>query len=122
MIRETILPSFKSAASNRYSWRLRFAVAEQSALLGDYVSKTAVNDDITHIYELLLRDSEPEVRSEAVSKIPALAKHCAREVLIDKIIPILMEQTSVDLSQHVKGSMASAICELAQYMQKEDIV
>ena len=28
LIREAILPSFKTASENRYSWRLRFAVAE----------------------------------------------------------------------------------------------
>jgi hypothetical protein len=28
MIRENILPSFKSASENRSSWRLRFSVAE----------------------------------------------------------------------------------------------
>ena len=30
LIKETILPSFKAACENRYSWRLRFAVAENA--------------------------------------------------------------------------------------------
>jgi len=28
LIRESIFPSFKASCENRYSWRLRFAVAE----------------------------------------------------------------------------------------------
>jgi serine/threonine-protein phosphatase 2A regulatory subunit A len=70
MIRESILPSFKIAAENRHSWRLRFAVAEYAANLSSYISKIAVDDEIVGFYELLLRDGEPEVRSEAIAKIP----------------------------------------------------
>lgn len=66
-IREAILPSFKAASENRYSWRLRFAVAEKAASLSSYLSKTAVDEDIVGLYELLLRDSEAEVRSEAIA-------------------------------------------------------
>lgn len=67
LIRESILPSFKAATVNRYSWRLRFAVAEQAANLSGYVSKLAVDEEIVGFYELLLRDSEAEVRSEAIA-------------------------------------------------------
>ena len=73
MIRENILPSFKAASENRNSWRLRFAVAEQAAYMSSYVSKIAVDDEIVGFYELLLRDGEPEVRSEAISKIPQVS-------------------------------------------------
>jgi serine/threonine-protein phosphatase 2A regulatory subunit A len=31
LIRDQILPSFKSACENRYSWRLRFTIAEIAA-------------------------------------------------------------------------------------------
>lgn len=70
-------------------------------------------------YELLLRDGEPEVRSEAISQTPHVAKNCTDQVLVDKILPILKEQMSSDTSQHVKGSMASAICEISQYLDFE---
>lgn len=38
LIRETILPAFKAACENRYSWRLRFAVAENAGQLCDYLN------------------------------------------------------------------------------------
>ena len=110
------------ACENRYSWRLRFAVAEQAAQLSSYVSKLAVDEEIMGYYELLLRDNEPEVRSEAVAKVPVMAKHCTTTTLIDKILPIIKEQISVDPSQHVKGSMAFSICELGECLSKEETI
>ena len=98
MIRESIFPSFKAACENRYSWRLRFAVAEQAAELCTYVSKSAVDEDIIGFYELLLRDGEPEVRSEAIAKVPDVSKHCTSANLIEKILPILKEQMCNDSS------------------------
>lgn len=76
LIKETILPAFKDACENRYSWRLRFAVAENAAFLCDYLNQTAIDEEIIWYYELLLRDGEPEVRSEAISKLPNVAKNC----------------------------------------------
>ena len=105
-IRSSILPPFKACCENRFSWRLRFAIAEQAAQISSYVSKNCVDEDIMGFYELLLRDGEPEVRSEAIAKIPLVAKYCSKEVLIDTVLPILKEQMANDSSQHVKGSMA----------------
>lgn len=59
--------------------------------MSTYISKIAVDDEIVGLYELLLRDSEAEVRSEAIAQIPTVAKHCTSSVLIEKILPILKE-------------------------------
>jgi len=122
LVREHILPSFKTSCENRYSWRVRFAVAEQAAFLSSYLDKPTVDDQIVGFYELLLRDGEPEVRSEAVAKVPEVAKFSSSAVLIEKVLPILKEQMAKDQSQHVKGSMASAICELAAYITQEETI
>lgn len=91
LVRDTIMPAFKSACENRFSWRLRFAVAEQASKIAPFVTKEAVDEDIVGFYELLLRDGEPEVRSEAVGNIPEVAKFCSSSVLIEKVLPILKE-------------------------------
>jgi hypothetical protein len=39
----------------------------------------------------LLRDAEAEVRSEAVSKVPLVAKYCSSIELVEKVLPILKE-------------------------------
>lgn len=90
-IRQSILPPFKISCENRFSWRLRFAIAEHAAQICSYVSKECVDEDILGFYELLLRDGEPEVRSEAISQIPKVAKYCSKYILIEKILPILKE-------------------------------
>lgn len=122
ILRESLLPVFRAGAGNRYSWRLRFAIAENAANLSQYVSKDCVNEEILNLYELLLRDNEPEVRSEAVFKVPIVAQFCDSELLVDKILPIIKEQIASDASQHVKGSMAQAICDLSQCLSKSDTV
>jgi len=86
------------------------------------VSSEVVDEEILNIYELLLRDNEPEVRSEAVAKVPIMARYCTGSLLIEKVIPIIKEQLASDASQHVKGSMAQSICDLAESLSKEDTI
>lgn len=122
LFRETVLPNFKQASENRFSWRIRFAVAENAAQLAGYVSQEAVEEDILGFYELLLRDSEAEVRSEAVAQVPLIAKHCQSYIFVDRILPIIREQIANDNSQHVKGSMAQAICDMSESLNKQDTI
>lgn len=42
--------------------------------------------------------------------------------MVEKILPIIKEQIACDQSQHVKGSMAHAICEMAHSLSKEDTI
>lgn len=55
------------------------------------MSIEAVDEEIVGFYELLLRDSEAEVRSEAVAKVAIMAVYCSESVLINKILPIITE-------------------------------
>jgi hypothetical protein len=66
-------------------------VAEHASFLSSFVSSEAVDEEIMNIYELLLRDNEPEVRSEAIAKVPIMARYCSGQVLIEKILPIITE-------------------------------
>ena len=76
MVQEVILPSLKSSCENRFSWRLRFSVAENAANLCQFIENSDINNEIVAYYELLLRDAEPEVRSEAVANVPTVSKYC----------------------------------------------
>ena len=64
---------------------MRFSVAENAANLCKYIQNADINNEIIGYYELLLRDAEPEVRSEAVANVPTVSKYCKSSVLIDKI-------------------------------------
>ena len=68
-----MIPPLKQAYMNKQSWRLRFAVAENAATIGQEVEKATVDQYILPIYVTLLVDSEPEVRSEAVNRLVELA-------------------------------------------------
>jgi hypothetical protein len=76
LVQEVILPSLKSSCENRFSWRLRFSVAENAANLCQYIENSDINNEIVAYYELLLRNAEPEVRSEAVANVPTVSKYC----------------------------------------------
>jgi hypothetical protein len=95
------------------SWRLRFSVAEIAAELAGQVNRNIADTDIIGYYVTLLQDKEPEVRSEAVAKLPELARNCTGSAIVEQILPILNTYTVNDNSQHVKGSLALAICELS---------
>jgi len=64
-------------------------------------------------YVTLLSDNEPEVRSEAISKIPTVAAFCSSQRLVDKILPNLKSAVVTESSIHVKGSLAHSVCALA---------
>lgn len=108
------MPAYQDACDNRFSWRLRFAVCEYAHGLCPYISKKAINDELLGCYELLMRDSEAEVRSEAVANVPKVSAHCDSDKVVEVVLPIMREQMSTDASQHVKGSLAQAICELSE--------
>jgi vesicle coat complex subunit len=71
------------------SWRLRFSVAEIAAQMSEFVDPEIVDNEIVPLYENLIFDKEPEVKSEAVSKLHDLSKHASPNRLTDKIIPSL---------------------------------
>lgn len=66
-----------------------------------------------------MTDKEPEVRSEAIGKLALLAKYCSSELIVEKFVPIILNNSSKDMSQHVRGSLAQSVCELAQYLGKD---
>lgn len=91
IIAESILPAFQQCTANRYSWRLRFAVAEHAYKLAPLLSKQTVDETLLSYYELLMRDHEAEVRSESVGNISKFAKYCSESLLIEKVIPIIQD-------------------------------
>lgn len=123
IIKQEIVPLLRTAVDNKMvSWRLRFSVAEIAAELAGEVSKEIADHDVVGYYVTLLQDKEPEVRSEAVAKLPTLAKNCSPSVIVESIIPVLNSYTVNDASQHVKGSLALSICALSSSIGKEHTI
>lgn len=95
-VQELILPALKAAYTNKTSWRLRFAVAESAAKIGQQLSRQLCDQSILPMYVTLLGDAEPEVRSEAASKLPILAKNCSSNLLTSKVLPGLKLQLATE--------------------------
>lgn len=68
-----------------------------------------------------MNDSEPEVRSEAVNKLAELAEFCTTSNIVSKVLPGLKLQLTTESSQHVKGSMAFAVCKIAEKLRPEEV-
>lgn len=81
-IAQSIVPSLKQAFQNKQSWRLRFAVAENAAKIGQKLRREQVDQSILPFYVTLLGDSEPEVRSESVNKLSDLAANCTTSLVV----------------------------------------
>lgn len=78
-----------------------------------------VDQQIIPIYVSLLGDSEPEVRSEAVNRLYELTENATMTLVISNVLPKLKLQMATESSQHVKGTMAFAICKLADKITPE---
>ena len=114
------MPPFKVAVENKMaSWRLRFSVAEVAAGICENLDTEIVDEYIVALYENLISDKEPEVKSEAVAKLHELSKHASPSRLIDKLVPNLNNITVNDVSQHVRGSLALSVCDVAKNLGKQ---
>lgn len=85
------------------------------------MKKEHVDQYIIPIYTTLMNDSEPEVRSEAVNRLAELAEFCTSSNIVQKVLPGLKLQLTTESSQHVKGSMAFAVCKIAEKLKPEDV-
>ena len=88
-IAANLIPPLKQAFTNKQSWRLRFAVAENAATIGQQIEKSSVDQHILPLYVTLLGDSEPEVRSEAVNRLSELAQNCSPNLIVSNMLPRL---------------------------------
>ncbi len=52
------------------------------------MDKDLVDNEIVILYENLISDKEPEVKSEAISKLQDLSKYASPNRLTDKILPV----------------------------------
>ena len=121
LVRDEIVPPLKVAAENKMvSWRLRFSVAEVAAQMCEFVEDSAVVDsDVVPLYENLIFDKEPEVKSEAVAKLSELSQYASSGRLLEKLIPHLNNMAQNDISQHVKCSLAMSVCKIAKAVGKQ---
>ena len=102
------------------SWRLRFSVAEVAAKMSEFLDKDLIDNEIVILYENLISDKEPEVKSEAISKLEYLSKNASPSRLTEKILQASQNIALNDASQHVRASLALSICNVAKNIGKQN--
>jgi len=118
-INSEVFPAFMEGITKKTSWRLRFGIAEQSVNIAPHLPLQDRDSAVIGIYEKLLQDSEPEVRSEACNKLVEVSKHCTADEICAKLLPICNTYTVTDKSPHVRGTLAEVICCMAEAIGKE---
>ncbi|KAM3131083.1 hypothetical protein pb186bvf_016781 [Paramecium bursaria] len=108
---------FALADLNQKSWRVRYTVPEfLPTILNQIIrinkDKSILKNTATPIYQQLLKDSEPEVRSMTLQTLNQLLAELPNSVK-DGFLPFL-EALVKDTSLHVRMSLAEQICKIAK--------
>ncbi|EGR29152.1 hypothetical protein IMG5_162070 [Ichthyophthirius multifiliis] len=103
------------------SWRIRYAIAEIICDLILNVENDCIQKEILPIYEILLKDSEHEVRSITLIKVPELCQHLPSSILTTNLLPVLNGLVQ-DTSQHVRSSLGEIICKIANFFEQNSVI
>ncbi|CAD8068459.1 unnamed protein product [Paramecium primaurelia] len=108
---------FALADPKEKSWRVRYTVPECLESIIDIIvklnkNKTILKNQAVPVFQQLLKDTEPEVRSMALISIYHLLKELPTSSK-DLFLP-LFQTLSTDTSQHVRMSLAEQICKISK--------
>lgn len=74
------------------------------------------------LLQVLIIDSEPEVRSESLHAMPAIANKCDSKLFIETVIIPISTKLVTDPSVHVRASLAESICLISETVGSESSV
>lgn len=103
-------PLFQSLATDR-SWRIRFMLAKHFPQLALVLPKDAATHPVK-AFSALLKDAEPEVRTEAAAELVHVAKVVPPEDVRAYLVPCL-PMIVTDPSAHVKAALALSLNDLS---------
>ena len=67
------------SAGEDKSWKVRFQLAKHFPQLAGHFSKDVFESSLIQIFNLLLNDSEPEVKKEALSQLDGILDFVSQE-------------------------------------------
>ena len=117
-----LLPGIARCARDKKSWRVRFAVAENTRNILPFLESGAISEVVLEYMMALLEDKEPEVRSQAIIQVHALCHYASTQSVILKIIPIFEKSLEKDSSEHVRAALAEKICDIGGMLGKETVM
>lgn len=123
-----IVEMIRAFASDK-SWRVRYMVANQLPELCDALGAKATRSDLLPAYIMVLKDTEPEVRTAAAFKVSDLITKLVNlpsepgadsglDAAVQDVLPVV-EQLVTDSAQHVRSALATNIMALAPVLGSE---
>ena len=87
------------------SWRVRWSLASRLYELCEPLGEQVANNSLSEIFESLLSDSEPEVRSAAAGRIAAFSACLRKAKVISRLLPAA-QRLVTDAFEYVRASSA----------------
>ena len=83
--------------------------------------KEIVKKDILNIYVEFLKDTEQEVKSIAILKLPEICEKLTEKTIIETIAPLL-KGLATDPSPHVRQSIGQILVKVARFLNSENLI
>lgn len=119
-VEQLVMPTLRQCASDQ-SWRVRYMVADKFTDLQKAVGRDITRSDLVPAFQVLLKDSEAEVRAAAADKVKNFCQNLdpfnQETIIMTNILPYVKELVA-DPNQHVKSALASVIMGLSPILGK----
>ena len=114
------MPTLRQCATDQ-SWRVRYMVADKFTELQKAVGPEITRTDLVPAFQVLLKDTEAEVRAAAADKVRDFCQNLDQfyqeTIIMTNILPYVKELVA-DPNQHVKSALASVIMGLSPILGK----
>lgn len=118
-VEQLVMPTLRQCASDQ-SWRVRYMVADKFTDLQKAVGQEITRSDLVPAFQVLLKDTEAEVRAAAADKVRDFCQNLdsyQESIIMTNILPYVKELVA-DPNQHVKSALASVIMGLSPILGK----
>jgi serine/threonine-protein phosphatase 2A regulatory subunit A len=119
-VEQLVMPTLRQCATDQ-SWRVRYMVADKFTDLQKAVGEEITRADLVPAFQVLLKDTEAEVRAAAADKVREFCLYLdslhQESVIMTNILPFVKELVA-DPNQHVKSALASVIMGLSPILGK----
>jgi serine/threonine-protein phosphatase 2A regulatory subunit A len=100
------------------SWKVRLCFARNFAKFADAFGKDITDNNLIQTFNLLLNDSEPEVKNAAINSLGKSLTNLSTEKICNILLPTL-QSTYADAQVPFKAGVALALCEMAPIVGKD---
>ena len=100
------------------SWKVRLCFAKNFDKFAEAFGKEITDNSLIQTFNLLLNDSEPEVKHAAINSLSKSLKNLSTEKICNILLPTL-QSSYADAQIPFKAGVALALCEMAPVVGKD---